>query len=110
MPASASAAVQGGGAWLCQGAPGSRASQSRTGINASRTACASSASHAPGIVAASSASGVTTKLTTGMAIAFAIGETTDTCWNSTRRSGASPIVIAHCTRPHTERPVLLAQR
>src|SRR5262245_35442800 len=99
MPASASAAVQGGGAWLCHTAPGSRASQSSTGISASSTACASSASHGPGVTAARRASGVTTKLTTGIAIAFATGATAETCWNSTSRSGASPTVIAHCTRP-----------
>ena len=33
-------------------------------------------------------------------MAFAIGETTDTCWNSTRSKGMSTMVIDHCTRAH----------
>ena len=42
-----------------------------------------------------STSGVTTRLTTGMAIALASGETSDTSPNNTSSSGANPTVIAH---------------
>ena len=73
---------------------------SSAGISATSTACAASATQGPGVTAATSASGVTTRLTTGIATAFASGETTETCWKSSSTSGASPTVIAHCTRPH----------
>src|SRR5256714_10347077 len=53
-----------------------------------------------GSTAPASASGVITKLTSGIASALAIGETSDTCWNSTSSRGARPRVTAHCTLAH----------
>jgi hypothetical protein len=52
------------------------------------------------MTAASSASGVITAETTGMASAFASGPATDTWPKSSKTAGASPAVIAHCTRIH----------
>ena len=46
------------------------------------------------------ASGVTTMLTSGIAMALASGDTSDICWNQTSSSGAKASVIAHWTRPH----------
>ena len=47
-----------------------------------------------------SASGVTTRLTSGIATALASGDTSDICWNQTSSNGANASVIAHWTRPH----------
>ncbi len=47
---------------------------------------------------ATSASGVTIQLTTGIATALAIGETSDNWWNSTTVAGISASVTATCTR------------
>ena len=52
------------------------------------------------MAAASSASGVTTAETTGIATALASGPTTDTCANRNSAAGARPSVIAHCTCNH----------
>ena len=54
-----------------------------------------------GRAAASSASGVTTRLTSGMATALASGETSENCWNSASSAGIMPSVIAHCARTHS---------
>ncbi|MNN27190.1 hypothetical protein D3C81_1407190 [compost metagenome] len=51
-----------------------------------------------GAAAAASDSGVTSRLTTGIAMALASGDTTDTCRNSNSVSGTSPAVTAHCVR------------
>src|SRR5436309_4695162 len=51
-----------------------------------------------------------TKLTSGIASALAIGETSDTCWNSTSSRGARPAVTAHCTLPHCASQWALAVR
>ena len=47
---------------------------------------------------AASASGVTSRLTTGMATALASGDTSDTCWNSSASAGSRPTVSAACAR------------
>ncbi len=52
----------------------------------------------PGKTAPTSASGVTNRLTTGIATALARLDTTDTCPNSSKVSGTSPTVTAHCAR------------
>jgi len=49
-----------------------------------------------GITAPSKASGVTTRLMTGMAKALASGETMETCWNSASSRGVRPSVTTHC--------------
>jgi hypothetical protein len=53
-----------------------------------------------GIAAAASASGVITAETSGIATALASGPTTETCAKRNSAAGASPTVIAHCTRSH----------
>src|SRR5574340_1343642 len=53
--------------------------------------------HNGGTITPSKASGVTSQLTTGMAMALANGEISDTCWNSNSRAGASASVTAPCT-------------
>ena len=48
------------------------------------------------------AKGVTSQLTTGIAIALASGDTSETCWNSNSKAGASASVTAVCTLTHAE--------
>ena len=59
--------------------------------------CASQSGASSGSAAPSNTSGTTTRLTSGIAMALAIGETSETCWNSPSSSGVRPMAIAHCT-------------
>jgi hypothetical protein len=60
--------------------------------------------------AASSVSGTIIRLTSGMALALAIGETGDTCWNITSNGGIRPRVIAHRTRAQLVSQCILPMR
>ena len=77
-------------------AQGSSASHCSKRINGNMASAAPAA--AIGTSAASKASGVTTKVTHGMAIRLASKPTMDTCPNSKSPSGASAKEISHCSR------------
>ena len=96
-PNPATMAAHNGGAGACQ--TGQAAHHSRKTISPPRTAWASAAIGHQGITAASSASGVTTKLTRGMASALASGETSENCWKTSSKTGSEASVAAHWTTP-----------
>lgn len=60
--------------------------------------------HGSGNAVPISASGVVTKLTTGIASALATADTTETCWNSSKVNGSRPNVTASWTRAAPRRP------
>ena len=96
-PRPATSAAHSGGAGACQ--TGHAAHHSRKTISQPRMACASAAIGHHGMTVASSASGVTMKLTTGMASALASGETSENCWKTSSRIGSEASVAAHWTTP-----------
>jgi hypothetical protein len=100
LPHSASSVAQSGGTCCCQSAAGNAAHHSRYASSHSTSHCARCSSASTGSTAAASASGVITPETSGMASALASGPDTDTCANRNNAAGASPTVIAHCTRTH----------
>jgi hypothetical protein len=64
------------------------------------TKCARRSTASNGSSMPASARGATTRLTSGIASAFATGEMSDTCWKSARRSGSSATVTAAWVRVH----------
>ena len=98
-PRPATTAAHSGGAGACQ--TGQVAHHSRNTISQPSTACASAAIGHHGMTAASSASGVTMKLTTGIATALASGETSENCWKTSSSTGSEASVAAHWTTPQT---------
>ena len=99
-PSSATPVAHNGGACCCQTAHGVAARNSISAINCAVIQCAGHIKNAnPGNVA-SNARGVMTKLTTGIATAFASGDTSENCWNNISSKGIMPTVIAHWARPH----------
>ena len=96
-PRPATTAAHSGGAGACQ--TGHVAHHSRKTISQPSTVCASAAIGHHGMTAASSASGVTMKLTTGMATALASGETSENCWKTSSSTGSEAKVAAHWTTP-----------
>ena len=100
-PPSASNTAHVGGAACCQVASGSAASHAIKPINPAVMKFASHNSGSKNGSAPASASGVMTKLTSGIATALASGETSENCWNKASSAGSMPNVIAHCARPHS---------
>src|SRR5450759_14870 len=86
--------LHGGGACCVQTACGRLFSHSSNTIVQPITLCANHSGASIGSTAPSKASGTTTKLTSGIAKVLAMGETSETCWNSASSMGIRPMVIA----------------
>ena len=95
VPATASSTVHSCGAGWAATAHGSALAQTSPFPNPAISHAA--ACHSGGTITPSSANGVTSQLTSGMAMALASGETSDACWNSKSKAGASASVTAACT-------------
>ena len=94
--------AQSGAAGTVQTAPGQAASHASARTSRlhhpSRPAYHSGGSSTP-----SSASGVITSVTSGIATRLATKPTSDTCWKNTSVSGVSPRVATSCVRSHGRR-------
>ena len=97
-PMSPAATVHNGGACCVQTALGSPSSQVKPFTVHTNNSCANASRKFHGATSHTSARGTTTMLTIGIANALAIGEISDTCWNSASISGTIPSVIATCAR------------
>ena len=83
---------------VASGRPAHHCSNTESTCTAQAAASHSGAKATPNI-----ASGVTTSVTHGIATALASRPTSDTCWNSSRLSGASASVMTHCSRKKPSR-------
>ncbi|GAB7546519.1 hypothetical protein CS8_062040 [Cupriavidus sp. 8B] len=100
-PSTASASATGPARAACHTAHGGADSHSRPSTSQCSNRCAGLSNQpasGAGTAAASNAIGVTSRLTSGIAAALASGEITETCWNSSKVSGTSPMVTDHCVR------------
>ncbi len=101
-PASPATSAQAGGVATCTLASGQRASQASShskGFNADAASCQSGGNAMPSRV-----SGVTTSVTQGSATRLDNSPTSETCWNATSVSGASPMLATTCARTPPRSP------